>query len=455
MSPFAVDAATIPYESTQGARSETFCHNSFSFPDISWCGGQHDEYGLAKTLSAYVWIRLPATRSGRDVLALLQSAFSFGLLEIITGFKVPESLLLAHRADGTLVLSSERVTIVLARWLLGPLRASMSHRTASDIHWMARADDAITSSRLAIDELRTGRGLVNFGDEAPTQDEIEETCDSLAAFVEAISRLLTASFRAVSTLHQAPEVPMPTVWPLRDSEFLALWAVAAERFSRLISTSQDPRVYNAAFADLFHVVHLYDFLDKVRPSPLQLLGSSMLPRAMIRICENPDILTKPGDPEAADLALALIQATRPRSISFRYQGESLQTGSSPGPFSGHSHRAASEFVDKLCKSWKLHEFTMGTADWSPMPWSARSRKEGIPPSPESLDHNAPVVDVPSEASQPHSQHDDLFYFMDMPWLGGLHDGHPRATSLSAYVWIRLPAVRAWEENVALWRNTLS
>ncbi|KAI0754569.1 hypothetical protein C8Q80DRAFT_374934 [Daedaleopsis nitida] len=91
--------------------------------------------------------------------------------------------------------------------------------------------------------------------------------------------------------------------------------------------------------------------------------------------------------------------------------------------------------------------------WSPMPWSAQSLKQGIPPPPEAFDYKAAVATVPSH-NHP-SVLDDFVSFPDMPWLGGPHDGHCRAISLSAYVWLRLYAVRSSHEHLALWQSALT
>ena len=41
------------------------------------------------------------------------------------------------------------------------------------------------------------------------------------------------------------------------------------------------------------------------------------------------------------------------------------------------------FLDKLVRVW--HATQLRTISWGPMPWSKRSRQEGIPPPPESFD----------------------------------------------------------------------
>ena len=53
------------------------------------------------------------------------------------------------------------------------------------------------------------------------------------------------------------------------------------------------------------------------------------------------------------------------------------------------------------------------------------------------------------------QPSDLFYFPDMAWMGGEHDGHPRSTSLSGYVWARLPTTKSRRDHLALWQSALS
>ncbi|KAI0770005.1 hypothetical protein C8Q74DRAFT_1369239 [Fomes fomentarius] len=120
----------------------------------------------------------------------------------------------------------------------------------------------------------------------------------------------------------------------------------------------------------------------------------------------------------------------------------------------------SEFVNTLRDAWAM-DLVRGLvcrADWSPMPWSSRSRREGIPPSPESFDYDTPLAELlsyESEEACPDFLRDDLLYFPDTPWLGGFHDGYPRSTSLSAYAWIRLSLVRSCEEEeAAVWRNVM-
>ena len=52
--------------------------------------------------------------------------------------------------------------------------------------------------------------------------------------------------------------------------------------------------------------------------------------------------------------------------------------------------------------------------------------------------------------------DDLFYFPDIVWYGGPHDGYCRSTTISAYVWIRLPTcARSRKEHVALFQSALT
>ena len=105
-----LDAGAGPSDSYQFQLRNDFLH----FDEILWLRGPHDGHQHSTSLSAYVWTRRSTSKTRREYFALWQSALSFGVLEAITGMKIPESLLLSPRADGTLVITSGKVSELIS-----------------------------------------------------------------------------------------------------------------------------------------------------------------------------------------------------------------------------------------------------------------------------------------------------------------------------------------------------
>ncbi|KAI0770587.1 hypothetical protein C8Q74DRAFT_1276317 [Fomes fomentarius] len=109
------------------------------------------------------------------------------------------------------------------------------------------------------------------------------------------------------------------------------------------------------------------------------------------------------------------------------------------------------FFHVLRELWNVHKWKrLEQTFWTPMPWSRSSRMAEYK-SHAHLD-NPPCITIDDITN---SARDDLFYFPDILWLGGRHDGYCRATKLSAYVWIRLRTARSATEHLALWQAAVS
>lgn len=91
---------------------------NYGYPlDIPWLGTRHDGHPYSSNLSTYIKIRRSATSSLLDDAALWLGAMTFGLLEAVTGMKIPENLFLASGpVERTRVLSGPRLLRFLAVW---------------------------------------------------------------------------------------------------------------------------------------------------------------------------------------------------------------------------------------------------------------------------------------------------------------------------------------------------
>ncbi len=98
--------------------------------DIPWLGSIHDGYPFSPTPSSYVKIRRrSATPSLRDDVAMWLGAMTFGLLEIVTHYKVSEvDLLTPGLGEETRALSGPRLERFLFAWN-HHMHESMHHGT--------------------------------------------------------------------------------------------------------------------------------------------------------------------------------------------------------------------------------------------------------------------------------------------------------------------------------------
>lgn len=87
------------------------------FQDPKWLGFTHDGYPLA-TLGQYRVLRgiENPTLFDRNHVSILQSWFSFGLLEAVLELPIPESMLLKQHGEG-MVMSIDRLPQILSDWV--------------------------------------------------------------------------------------------------------------------------------------------------------------------------------------------------------------------------------------------------------------------------------------------------------------------------------------------------
>ncbi|KAI0801243.1 hypothetical protein C8Q74DRAFT_478489 [Fomes fomentarius] len=168
------------------------------FPDMRWLGGHHDGYCRSTSLSAYSWIRFSTVKTRRDNLALWQSTLSFGVLEAITGMRIPESLLLSPQLDGSVALTSKNVSRFISSWLFGCPDAS-SH-TATPGQMASSAYKIISAALRAISEavMQKETGIL-----AGTGSGLDEMDDMICALTTLSSSFISVLMLVVR-MHSAP-----------------------------------------------------------------------------------------------------------------------------------------------------------------------------------------------------------------------------------------------------------
>ncbi|KAI0754562.1 hypothetical protein C8Q80DRAFT_374440 [Daedaleopsis nitida] len=271
---------------------------------------------------------------------------------------------------------------------------------------------------------------------------ISDCCSkSKSSLRHGLRQLFTVFGSGTTTPTTSSLTTVPIPLPLTLDELETLIRDAAHDFSLARNVSKQP---GAGLLTLIDVL-----ADQYLVSALSLPSSSQSePNALVTfltcVCDegfSGELLAKHQDAYRTllDLSLPDASGTYPRI-----------------------HEDSDTFTREFCKIlaplWSAEKWIRSKTESSPMPWSARSLKEGIPPPPGSYDVQAPTPVVPSAEDRPVLStilRDDLMYFPDMVWLGGRHDGYDRATSLSAYVWIRFSTVKSRREHLALWQSALS
>ncbi len=146
-----------------------------------WLGGRHDGYCRAQKLSAYIWIRLRTARSVTEHLPLWQSALTFGTLEALFGFRIPESALLTRRPDGARILTSARVAI----------RPSLRHASVRSPSMDRRCRTRTQRRQVGIREQAQNEIAEIPGARRLTQVELKTIFCSLATLTEGWNRYMT------------------------------------------------------------------------------------------------------------------------------------------------------------------------------------------------------------------------------------------------------------------------
>ncbi|KAI0754567.1 hypothetical protein C8Q80DRAFT_375029 [Daedaleopsis nitida] len=261
------------------------------------------------------------------------------------------------------------------------------------------------------------------------------------------------------------QIPHPTTRP-------ATARSASAMGSRLGSLRSSTALYS-----LVNVLLERHFLSAVRLSllgstnaPFEDSGDTSLIHPLILICQClSGSLDSPYYSEQV-MSLALMPVLRIVGVFVEACAESImRSQDADGNLAGL--RAApyvSNFFQDLASLWLLEKHyrrhgtseSSWTAKWSPMPWSYQSMTEGLPPPSHAFDYHAlPAITPRCGRQHWHSSHphvrEDFCLFPDIPWIGGSHNNHCRATSLSAYVWIRLHTARSPREHLGLWQSALT
>ncbi|KAI0754568.1 hypothetical protein C8Q80DRAFT_375197 [Daedaleopsis nitida] len=150
---------------------------------MNWLGGPHDGYCRSTSPTAYVWIRLHAARSPREYIALWQSALTFGVLETITGFAIPEHLLLSTMPDGSLVFTKQAVSRLVTTWL-SMYSVERGHDDTRNSPQLDHAWETVAWALLAIDEVAKDLDRGIFGDAELATYEAEDIVCSLFTLYE-------------------------------------------------------------------------------------------------------------------------------------------------------------------------------------------------------------------------------------------------------------------------------
>lgn len=193
--------------------------SSFLYDDMVWLGGRHDGYCHTKSLSAYIWLRFSTAKTCREQLALWQSALSFGVLEAVTGMHIPESFLLVSCPDGSTVLSSNKLSLLVHSFLFGTV---FLYASEWDAEQTCTVSTVVHSASLRMREawrvLET-EGWIGTGLD---EHELDEIICSLSALPESLLHPLVhriVAFKKSGDLNMShevnvllPEVRAPPHW---------------------------------------------------------------------------------------------------------------------------------------------------------------------------------------------------------------------------------------------------
>lgn len=194
-------AATLSLEDEGRPRADLCCtlrDDLFYFPSIDWLGGPHDGFCHATSLSAYVWLRLPIVKFPKERAALWQSALSLGLLEIVTGMKISEDLIISRRPDGKHVLTSRSVSAVVSHWLF---RTTPIHDAAIVSQRRNHAQSMLKWAREAIREARPGEEGAIFADAELDATNVEDILATLTLLTRQLMIIFPCDFEIGSQEH--------------------------------------------------------------------------------------------------------------------------------------------------------------------------------------------------------------------------------------------------------------
>lgn len=194
-------AATLSLEDEGRPRADLCCtlrDDLFYFPSIDWLGGPHDGFRHATSLSAYVWLRLSIVKFPKERAALWQSALSLGLLEIVTGMKISEDLIISRRPDGKHVLTSRSVSAVVSHWLS---RTTPIHYAAIVSQRRNHAQSMLKWAREAIREARPGEEGAIFADAELDATNVEDILATLTLLTRQLMIIFPCDFEIGSQEH--------------------------------------------------------------------------------------------------------------------------------------------------------------------------------------------------------------------------------------------------------------
>ncbi|OSD04598.1 hypothetical protein PYCCODRAFT_1363918 [Trametes coccinea BRFM310] len=121
--------------------------------NIPWLSGSHDGFPFCYTLSSYTRIRRDDTSILRcSDLAIWLSAMTFGLLEIISGIKIPETQLLRVDAAGGVVISGALILRFLFGWSFFVAKKRTEHAAGPEQR-LRHSSDVVQNLHRALESL--------------------------------------------------------------------------------------------------------------------------------------------------------------------------------------------------------------------------------------------------------------------------------------------------------------
>lgn len=168
---------------------------------------------------------------------------------------------------------------------------------------------------------------------------------------------------------------------MHDGVVIILLKNALERFACLRNTdSQDRKARDEAVTELAYVVSIHHYLStehrSLMKNPQGLVG------AIGRLCSQPlKNVLKDSDLDIAFLLFMIIGDGDVEAITHCIQDQEDDAGSNET--STYPSSFLADFLRTLRNVWGKCKCMFDVSKWSPMPWSARSRREGLPPPPYS------------------------------------------------------------------------